>query len=301
MSTAIRSAACGLRLPARTCSSHSRPCSIVNSMSHRSRRWCSRRVPASRSERAASGRRASRTRDGLRPVRAGDDVLALGVEQDVAVQHGLAGRGVARERDPGRGVGAPVAEHHRLHGDRGAQVVGDALALAVGDGAVAVPGAEHGLDGQPQLLPRVVRARARRRRSRANIVSRRARHAAANAASPVTAARPSVVAAFRPRLRIVSIIPGIETGAPERTRHQQRVGRIAEPAPVAASTSAIRSRSSASRPSGQPAARTSRQVAVVIAKPGGTGSRRSGPSIRARFAALPPMSARTSCGSSSNG
>ena len=36
MSTAIRSAACGLRLPTRTWSSHSRPSSIVNSMSHRS-------------------------------------------------------------------------------------------------------------------------------------------------------------------------------------------------------------------------------------------------------------------------
>ena len=36
MSTAIRRAACGLRFPTRTWSSHSRPSSIVNSMSHRS-------------------------------------------------------------------------------------------------------------------------------------------------------------------------------------------------------------------------------------------------------------------------
>ena len=36
MSTAIRSAACGLRLPTRVWSIHSRPCSMVNSMSHRS-------------------------------------------------------------------------------------------------------------------------------------------------------------------------------------------------------------------------------------------------------------------------
>ena len=135
----------------------------------------------------------------------------------------------------------------------------------------------------------------------ANIVSRRARHAAANAGSPVTLARPSVVAGVRPRLRIVSIIPGIDTGAPERTETSSGSAGSPNRRPVVASTSAIRSRSSASRPAGQPVARTSRQVAVVIAKPGGTGSRRSGPSIRARFAALPPMSARTSCGSSSNG
>ena len=36
MSTAMRSAACGLRLPTRTWSIQSRPSSIVNSMSHRS-------------------------------------------------------------------------------------------------------------------------------------------------------------------------------------------------------------------------------------------------------------------------
>ena len=99
----------------------------------------------------------------------------------------------------------------------------------------------------------------------------------------------------------MSIIPGIDTGAPERTETSSGSAGSPNRRPVAASTSAIRSRSSASRPAGQPVARTSRQVAVVIAKPGGTGSRRSGPSIRARFAALPPMSARTSCGSSSNG
>ena len=57
---------------------------------------------------------------------AGDDVFALRVRQEVAVRLVLAGRRVARERDAGAGVVALVAEHHRLHVDRGAEVVGDA-------------------------------------------------------------------------------------------------------------------------------------------------------------------------------
>ncbi len=109
-------------------------------------------------------------------------------------------------------------------------------------------------------------------------------------ASLTTRARPSVVASFRPRFRIVSIIPGIDTGAPDRTL--TRSGSVGSPKrrPTAVSTSAIRARISSSRPSGQPFARNSRQVAVVIAKPGGTGRPRSR-AITPRFAALPPTSA----------
>ena len=64
MSSAIRSAARGLRLPTRTWSSHSLPCSTVNSMSHRSRKWRSSRVAWSRSSRATAGRRSSRAASG---------------------------------------------------------------------------------------------------------------------------------------------------------------------------------------------------------------------------------------------
>ena len=90
---------------------------------------------------------------------AGHDVLALGVDEEVAVRPVLAGGGVAGEADAGAGVVVAVAEHHRLHVDGGAEVVADALADAVGDGAGAVPAAEHGLDGAAQLLDRVLRER----------------------------------------------------------------------------------------------------------------------------------------------
>ena len=70
---------------------------------------------------------------------AGHHVLALGVDQEVAVGPVLAGGGVAGEADAGAGVVVAVAEHHRLHVDRGAEVVADALADAVGDGPGAVP------------------------------------------------------------------------------------------------------------------------------------------------------------------
>ena len=92
-------------------------------------------------------------------MRARDDVLPLSVEQDVAVDGVLAGRGVAREQNPGRGIGAAVAEDHGLDGDRGTQVVRDPLAPSVRPGAIAVPGAEHGLDRRAQLNPRVLRDR----------------------------------------------------------------------------------------------------------------------------------------------
>ncbi len=85
----------------------------------------------------------------------------------------------------------------------------------------------------------------------------------------------------------MSIIPGIETGAPERTLTRSGSAGSPKRRPTAPSTAAIRVRSSSSRPAGQPPERKVRQVAVVIANPGGTGS----PSSRAmtpRLAALPP-------------
>ncbi len=95
--------------------------------------------------------------DRLGLVRARDDVLALGIEHDVAVQVGLAGRRVAREQDAGARIRAAVAEDHRLDRDRGPEIVRDPLAPPVCPGAVAVPGREHGLDRAAQLEPRVVR------------------------------------------------------------------------------------------------------------------------------------------------
>ena len=95
-------------------------------------------------------------RDGLGVADPGHDVLALRVDQEVPVGALGPRRRVAGEPDAGARVVVPVAEDHRLHVDRGAEVVRDALALAVGDGAGPVPAAEHGLDGAAQLLCRLL-------------------------------------------------------------------------------------------------------------------------------------------------
>src|SRR6202034_3530646 len=86
-----------------------------------------------------------------------DYVFALGVLQVVAVDALRAGAGVAGEGHAGARVHAEVAEYHRHHVDRGAEVGGDALLAPVQDRAVRVPGVEHGLDGQVHLLARVLR------------------------------------------------------------------------------------------------------------------------------------------------
>ena len=57
--------------------------------------------------------------DRLRRADAGDDVLALGVDQVIAEELVLAGIRVAGEGDPGPGIRARIAEDHRLHVDGG--------------------------------------------------------------------------------------------------------------------------------------------------------------------------------------
>ncbi len=82
----------------------------------------------------------------------GHHVLALGVDQKVAVFALGAGGRVAGEADPGAGMIVAVAEDHGLDVDRGAEVMRDALPHPVGDGPGAVPRLEHRLDGAPQLI-----------------------------------------------------------------------------------------------------------------------------------------------------
>ena len=97
--------------------------------------------------------------DLLRRADAGDHVLALRIDQEFAVELLLAGRRIAREGDAGRGIVAHIAEHHRLHIDRGAPAFGNVVQPAIGVGARIHPGAEHGADRAPQLLLRVLRKR----------------------------------------------------------------------------------------------------------------------------------------------
>ena len=82
----------------------------------------------------------------------GHHVLALGVDEEVAVLAGGAGGRVAGEAHARPRVVVTVAEHHGLHVDGGPEVVGDALALPVGHGPRSVPRREHGLDGATELF-----------------------------------------------------------------------------------------------------------------------------------------------------
>ena len=95
--------------------------------------------------------------NGLSVADAGDDVLALGVDQKVAVELlGAVGR-VAGEGDAGRRGLALVAKGHGLDVDGSAELVGDAVLLAVNAGALVHPAAKDGLDGKAKLELRIVR------------------------------------------------------------------------------------------------------------------------------------------------
>src|SRR5262249_61776714 len=86
-----------------------------------------------------------------------DDVLTLGVREELAPEATLAGRRIAREGDAGSGVLALVPEHHLddVHGR--AEVVRDAVGTAVYLGPRAVPGIEDGVHRARQLSSRILR------------------------------------------------------------------------------------------------------------------------------------------------
>ncbi len=94
--------------------------------------------------------------DRLGVADAGHHVFTLGVQQEVAVGPLGSGGRVAGEADPRARVVVAVAEDHGLHVDGGAQVVGDALTVPVGDGPRAVPAPEDRLDRTAQLRGRVL-------------------------------------------------------------------------------------------------------------------------------------------------
>ncbi len=114
---------------------------------------------------------------------------------------------------------------------------------------------------------------------------------------PVAFASPSVVAPFSPRFKIVSSMPGMETGAPDRTLTISGSSASPKRRPDSSSTRCICARSAASSPAGQSPARNLRHASVETTKPGGTGSR-SSEAITRRLAALPPISSRRSSGGS---
>ena len=94
---------------------------------------------------------------------------------------------------------------------------------------------------------------------------------------------------------MVSIMPGIETGAPERTLTSNGSAGSPNRRPTASSTVRMCASISVSSPCGQPSARKVLHAVVVMTNPGGTGSP-SSLAMTARLAALPPISAVTSPG-----
>ena len=95
---------------------------------------------------------------GLGGADAGDDVLALGVDQEFTVELVGAVGGIAGEGDAGAGGVTGVAEDHGLDVDGGAPLGGNViLAAAIDAGAVVHPGGEHGAGGATELVPGVVR------------------------------------------------------------------------------------------------------------------------------------------------
>jgi hypothetical protein len=87
---------------------------------------------------------------------AGHDVLALGVDEAVAIELVGAGVRIAGEADAGAGGVTLVAEDHLDDVDGRALEVGDLLDAAVGDGLFRLPGVEDGVDGAPELGHRVL-------------------------------------------------------------------------------------------------------------------------------------------------
>ena len=100
--------------------------------------------------------------------------------------------------------------------------------------------------------------------------------------------RPLMDSSFRPRFSTVSIMPGMEKGAPERTDTSSGSSASPRRLPMRSSRSARYSAMVSSAPAGQvlSALAYSMHVWQVIVNPGGTG--RPMLAISARFAPLPP-------------
>ena len=82
---------------------------------------------------------AAKLIDVLRRTDAGDDILALRVHQELAIQLVLSGARVAGERHAGAAVIAHVAEYHHLHIDRRAPAARNIVHLPIINGARVIP------------------------------------------------------------------------------------------------------------------------------------------------------------------
>ncbi len=90
--------------------------------------------------------------DRLGDPNAGNDVLALCVDEVVTFKIRLACGGVAGHGHAGSGPLPHVAEHHRLHVDGGSEIVCNPVGVAICECAVRVPRMEHGFHRHHQLV-----------------------------------------------------------------------------------------------------------------------------------------------------
>ena len=116
--------------------------------------------------------------DRLRRANARDDVFALRVDQELAVELFRAGCRASRKADARRRAIAGVAEHHLLHVDGRADVVGNVVDAAVFLRARVLPRAEHRVARALELLDRILRKRLAGLRSARPVCSARSPRAA---------------------------------------------------------------------------------------------------------------------------
>jgi hypothetical protein len=95
----------------------------------------------------------------LRRSEARDHVLALGIEQELAVKFLRPGRRIAGKGDARRRRFPHVAKNHGLNSDCGAKSRRNIVQPPVGNRARIHPGLEHGADGAPELFARILRER----------------------------------------------------------------------------------------------------------------------------------------------
>ena len=109
-----------------------------------------RHGPLHRGQLRAPGLRIG-NRQALRRADAGHHILALGVDQIFPVKRILAGGGVAGEGDARGAVLAHIAEHHGLHIDARAPLLGNAMQAAIGPRPRRLPAPHHRAYGLPKL------------------------------------------------------------------------------------------------------------------------------------------------------
>ena len=93
----------------------------------------------------------------LRRADARDHVLALRVDQELAIIGAVALGRIAREGHARRRGVAHIAEDHRLYVDGGAPVGGNVVQATIDLGALRLPRPEHGTDRAPELVVHVLR------------------------------------------------------------------------------------------------------------------------------------------------